>query len=328
MNAQLAKALDHAAMHLARLSVRGQVESGWDESDWRRQQERLLGDRVAVPEITFEGERAFAFPSQVESRYPENNLVRGRLYRAAGDWKSRPAVVLLHGWNDEKGYYIWMRWLARRLARDGVNVALFLLPLHGSRKPRGNGRVNFISPDLGNMMLGARQGVADCLAVARWLMGNGCPRVSLWGISLGAWLAGLAACAEAGLHRVVLTTPICRVDRVVRELPFCAPMRESLARHPVPLGGLNLENFRPQVAAERILIVKAEHDCFAPGETVEALWEAWGRTQIWRVGHGHISILMSVPLMRRTVEWLVAAEPASGSGTATGGTAKGGCAGR
>jgi len=45
-------------------------------------------------------------------------------------------------------------------------------------------------------------------------------------------------------------------------------------------------------------------DLFAPVETVEEVWQTWGRPEIWRLKHGHISVLASVPVMHRVSRWV------------------------
>jgi len=69
---------------------------------------------------------------------------------------------------------------------------------------------------------------------------------------------------------------------------------------------LNLVDHHPRSRPERILIVESIHDRFAPVETVEELWNAWGRPEIMRVNHGHISVLISLPVMKRIVNWIAA----------------------
>jgi pimeloyl-ACP methyl ester carboxylesterase len=51
------------------------------------------------------------------------------------------------------------------------------------------------------------QGVADIRAFVGWLFNEGVPAVTLWGVSYGGWLAGLAACHDSRLAAVVLTMP-------------------------------------------------------------------------------------------------------------------------
>jgi dienelactone hydrolase len=193
-----------------------------------------------------------------------------------------------------------------------VNAVLFELPYHLQRRPRRPGAINnFISEDLLRMVEATRQSIADVRALMKWLRGQGCEKIGLWGTSLGAWLAGLIVCHEPKLDFAVLATPIAKLERVIKELAFCAPIRRSYEKSNLSLSKLNLAQQRPKIALDKILIQEAEHDLFAPKETVEEFWADWGRPEIWRARHGHISILMSVSMMNRTVKWIAAKAEAS-----------------
>jgi hypothetical protein len=67
---------------------------------------------------------------------------------------------------------------------------------------------------------------------------------------------------------------------------------------------LNLVNRRPHCAPEGVLMLESLQDLFAPPETVESVWKTWGEPDIWRLRHGHISILASVPVMVRVKRWI------------------------
>jgi len=266
----------------------------------------FLCDFVAAPDdFRFVTKRAFQFTSPVKSPWGRNNTVHGRLYTASSRWQDKPTVVLLHGWNAQTAYRTLFPHLARRLIKRGVNVAMFELPYHSQRKPRGKGAVkNFLSGDLVHVVRAAHQAIGDARALVAWLKGQGCPQVGLWGISLGAWLSGLLACADSHVNFVALMTPVVRMDRLIAEVDFCAPIRRSLGGVPVRFDSMNLKTHHPKVAPENILIVASEHDLFAPIETVEELCEAWGVTELWRPRHGHISVLLSMPVMERTLCWV------------------------
>jgi len=259
----------------------------------------------ATPELVFTSPREFEFISPMPGRWVDNNRVHGKLFRAGPDWQRRPSVILMHGWNAELQYRWQFQFLGARLARAGVNAVTFQLPYHGQRRPREPGAIqNFISYDLLHMLEATRQSLADARALLRWLVSQGSPRVGLWGISLGAWLAGLLACAEAQVDFAVLLTPIASVEQAIEELAFCQAIRHSLRNTAVRLDPLNLASHRPLVRPENILIVEAQHDLFAPAPTVENLWRAWGETTIWRLPHGHISILLSPLILKRIVRWI------------------------
>jgi len=102
----------------------------------------------------------------------------------------------------------------------------------------------------------------------------------------------------------VLLTPVARMDQAIGSLPFCRSIRECLQSAPVGLEPLNLGNRSPSIPARNILIIESCYDLFAPVETIEDLWRAWGEPQIWRLPHGHISVLLSPRVLRRAVGWV------------------------
>ena len=154
------------------------------------------------------------------------------------------------------------------------------------------------------MVEATRQSIADMRALVKWLQAQGGGKVGLWGTSLGAWLTGLIISHDPQIDFAVLTIPVARMQRAISELRFCAPIRRSFEKTNIDLAKLNLISHRPKTLRENILIQEAEHDLFAPKEAIEEFWSAWGKPEIWRERHGHISILMSVPIMRRTVKWI------------------------
>jgi pimeloyl-ACP methyl ester carboxylesterase len=261
----------------------------------------------AEPELNFTGEREFQFDSAVTTPWAENNRVSGRLFRAGSDWRKRPSVILLHGWSAEMQYRLQFHLLGRALARAGVNAAMFELPYHGRRRPSEPGAIrNFISSDLSHMIEATRQSLSDARALLGWLMKQGSPSVGVWGVSLGAWLAGLLACAETRLRFAVLLTPVARVDLAIEDLAFCEPIRRALRGLSLDLNPLNLASHVPLLPPEKILLVESRYDLFAPAATVEDLWRAWGEPELWRLPHGHISVLLSPVVLKRVVNWVCA----------------------
>jgi dienelactone hydrolase len=265
----------------------------------------FLNFSVDAPDLREEASGAFSFPSTVKSPWPENNVVHGKIYRSGGEWSRRPTALMLHGWNGESGYYWQFPYLARRLSRRGVDAAMLELPYHARRRPSTPGAVrNFISRDMLRMAEATRQAVADVRALAAWFRRQGSPSVGVWGVSLGSWFGGLAASYDPGIRFAVFLAPVVRMDQAVHELEFCAPIRRALAGQDVSLGHFNLASHPPAAEPRKTLIVNPIYDLFAPATTIEQLWEAWGRPDIWRERHGHISILASVPVLERIVRWV------------------------
>jgi dienelactone hydrolase len=213
----------------------------------------------------------------------------------------------LHGWNDDLNYRFRFPFLARQFNRFGINCAIIELPYHFQRRPAPPAPVrNFISENVLRTVEATQQALADIRGLCAWLRGQGCKQVNLWGISLGGWLAGLAICNDDQFHSAVLVTPVARMDRMIAETAFVAPIRHSLRGAKMDLSRFNLDSHQPRVTNENILIVEATYDRFVPPETVEDLWHAWGEPEIWRRSCGHITVMISLGLMKSTAKWMSA----------------------
>jgi len=230
-------------------------------------------------------------------------VAHGRFRRVKGKWQKSPAVILVHGWNGEMGYYCSFPFLELTLAQSGINALAFELPFHGRRRPRAPGTIhNLISDDLVTMIEGMRQCLADILALRLWLLEQGCPTVSLWGYSLGGWLAGLLTAHPQAFEAAVLMNAVARMDIAMATLPFAEPARESMRVSPIDLDVLSLR--RLEQTTRRTLIMEGVRDLFVPAETLDDLAAHWPRAELWRLKHSHISIVFGALTLLRAVRWL------------------------
>jgi dienelactone hydrolase len=154
-------------------------------------------------------------------------------------------------------------------------------------------------------MRATHQSLSDIRALALWISQQGSPSVGVWGVSLGAWLAGLAAAHLPEIDLAVMVTPVVRMDRALRDLPFCDAIREDLRGLDEEFRLLNLVAHPARLPSDRTLVVASELDLFAPGETIDELAAAWG-PEVWKFQHGHISILLASGIMRRIAKWIAA----------------------
>jgi pimeloyl-ACP methyl ester carboxylesterase len=299
----LQQALDRMCIAAATASV----HSGWRRDD---QSERvaellarpdLLAPEVPAARLEFRSKTRFTFESPMRTPW-DSPTAPGRFQRA-NDWKRRPAIIMIHGWNGEMGYYFSYPWIERALAFHGVSALAFELPFHGRRRPRRRGEINnLISDDLVTMVEGVRQCLADVLSLRLWLLEQGCPSVSLWGYSLGGWLAGLLSAHPNPFEIAVLMNPVARMDIAIGTLPFAKPARESMAAEPVDLGRFSLGLLKQ--TARRTLIMEGMRDLFVPAETLEDLAAKWPRAELWRMRHSHISICFGPVTLLRAVRWV------------------------
>ena len=262
-------------------------------------------------QVQFNGPLHFHFPTPRPCEFTENNVVHGRLYRCGVQWQERPVVVLLHGSGDSLNHKFRFPLLARRCNRAGFNAASLVAPYHFQRRPRQLGGSLFYSDTL-QFAEATAQAIAEIRAWTGWLLGEGCPAVALWGYSLGAWYAGMAACQDARLAAVVLGAPCARMNPWVEQWAIRPRIRARLQRvrtlcHALNGTSLNLASTLPVVPKENILLIEAAHDvAICPKGDTEDLWQAWGQPDIWRLPHGHVGICCGlVPgLPKRVLRWL------------------------
>jgi len=303
----IARPLDRFAIRSARGAVLPSPDgnSHAEEAAAFLKQSDFFSPTVAPADLKFTGSDSFQFRSPVRSDYPANNMVNGRCELAGDNWQRRPSVILVHGWNAELQYQWCLPYWSQLLARAGINAFRFELPYHASRRPTDpRGICNFLSGNLLHVANATHQTLGDIRSLALWLRAQGAPAVGLWGTSLGGWLAGLAAAHQPEIDFSVMLTPVVRLERALRELAFCEPIRDQLhgTQHQFEL--YNLVCHQPGCGAKNILIVASQLDLFAPTDTIDELERAW-RPEVWRLPHGHISVLLSKPVMRRIVKWVV-----------------------
>ncbi len=296
----LTQLIDRAVIRIARLHLEKRLggESHLAAAQALLETPDFFSNDVKPPaQLDFAGGHDFSCNSPIEGASGASRRIYGKFYRCGDNWRERPVVMMLHGWNGENCYHFLFPLLAYQCRRYGISLMMFQLPCHGRRRARRGAGMDFISSDLNAMVQSTQQSISDARALIGWLKHEGCGPVGVWGMSLGAWLAGLLACKEERLDFGILMTPISRMDRAIEELEFCAPIRHSLNGTRVSLRGLNLPEHRPLMDRRNLLLIEGRHDLFAPSEWVEELRDEWGGPPIARFPHGHISILMSPAAM-------------------------------
>ena len=315
MTAALAKLIDWFALQAATMWIplANDQNPQLDEALQFLQGPGFVTDENLSARIEFGSDKSnihFRFPTPRPGGCVENNTVHGRLYRCAGRWQERPVIILLHGNSDSITYQFRYPRIVRKCNREGFNAATLVAPNHFQRCPRGGGRQKNL--DCLQIAESAAQAVAEIRAFTGWLLEEGCPAVGLWGISMGAWYAGMVACRDARLNSVVMEVPGVRMNAFLERLALrpgirrrYPKVRELCAR--LNLTTLNLANIQPVIPKDNILLIEGIYDLFAPRENVEDLWQAWGQPSIWRLPHGHVSIstLGCAPgLTERVLRWL------------------------
>jgi hypothetical protein len=308
--APLAKLMDWSAVQAMTLMGRAYAENPRLEETLQ-----FLNGLDFIPaesqpaQIEFNGSLDFHFPTPRPCDFAVNNVVEGRLYRCGERWQERPVIILLPGHNDSASYKLRFPLIARRCNRAGFNVATLVPPYHFQRRPSQRGLF-----DSGDWLLFAErtaQGIAEIRALTRWLLGEGCPAVALWGYSAGAGDAGMTVCRDARLAASVMASPAVRFRPWVEQLAVRPRIRAKLRSfgelcEKMNLSPMNLTMIRPAIPRENILLIEGIHDLICLKDNIEDLWQAWGQPDIWRLPHGHVSVCCGgVPgLPGRVLRWL------------------------
>jgi hypothetical protein len=195
----------------------------------------------------------------------------------------RPWVIVVHG--AQQGIDFDLRaFRVRHLHHElGLNVALPVLPLHGPRRPAG---VAFVPGfdvllNVGTALLS----VSEIAAARAWMAEQADTPVGLYGVSLGGYIAGLAAGVIPGIDLVIAAMPVVSVHRLVARhlsragggdaLELAALMRSE----PV----MALERFVDPLAYEPTVPIPQRHVIGGLLDRVTTPHQAVQLAQHWRV---------------------------------------------
>ena len=139
-----------------------------------------------------------SFPSSLTTDIAENNTVRAKVTKGGS---SDHALIVFHHWNCESQN----PQLARFFAWHGFTVVEIAMPYHLERHRPGSAHADYmLSPNIGRTIQSMRQAVLDGRQLVRILKSAGYQDVSVLGISLGSWVAGLIAAHDLAVERAML----------------------------------------------------------------------------------------------------------------------------
>ena len=223
-------------------------------------------------------------------------VATGDAWVAAWRWGNGPAVLFVHGWEDD--HHVFDPMIAQ-LIDAGHSVIAFDLPAHGCS---GGRRMSLPA---------AAQAVAD---VAEALG----PVHAVVGHSFGGAAATLAVSWGLKVERVVtVATPISvarMLDLVVERFGLSRARRAGIERElvrrvGVPLAAVELEAVAPRLVAPRLvvpgLVVHSRDDRMVPFLAAVRLQRAWPGAKLFAVeGLGHRRVLSDSAVIARLADFL------------------------
>lgn len=225
---------------------------------------------------------------------PPDQTIRirsGESWVAAWRWGEGPAVLLVHGWEDDHRCFDA---LVEAFVSSGTAVVAFDLPAHG----RSGGRTTALP-----MMAQAIRDVADVLGPVRAAVGH----------SLGGAAITHAVAGGLGVERVVAVaspTSMARaLDMVTGELGLSPKRRDGIGRELKRRVGVTIESLDLEPIAARLavpaLIVQSSDDRTVSPRAAERLARAWPGAELdMREGLGHRRILFDADVAARIVRFV------------------------
>ncbi|WP_292704427.1 dienelactone hydrolase-related enzyme [Mesorhizobium sp.] len=138
------------------------------------------------------------FPSDIATDIAQNNVVWAKVTES-GSFDG--AMVIFHHWNASARN----RRIASFFSRRGITVVEIAMPYHFERSRPGSVHADYmLSPNLGRTIQSIRQAVLDGRKLICWLKSEGYREISVLGMSLGSWVAGLIAARDQAVSKASL----------------------------------------------------------------------------------------------------------------------------
>ncbi|TBB14950.1 dienelactone hydrolase-related enzyme (plasmid) [Rhizobium ruizarguesonis] len=238
------------------------------------------------------------FPSGMSTDVEENNVVWAKITES-GSFNT--AMVIFHHWNASTRNHQ----IAKFFSRRGITVVEIAMPYHFERSRPGAVHADYmLSANLGRTIQSVRQAVWDGRKLIRWLKSEGYREISVLGMSLGSWVAGLIAAHDSAVSKASLFLTAGSLADMVWTGRATRSIRESL-EPAIKLtdlrsawGPLNLENYAHNLARAdlELHVVLAKRDKVVLPEIsqrfMQRLKAAGARPNILELNCGHYSLGM------------------------------------
>ena len=236
------------------------------------------------------------FPSDLPTDVQENNVVWAKV---AESGSRNQALVIFHHWNASGRN----RQLAKFFSQRGISVVEIAMPYHLERCRPGSLYADYmLSADLGRTVQSVRQAVWDGRKLVGWLKNEGYRDVSILGMSLGSWVAGLVAAHEPAVSKASLfltagsLADMVWTGRATRSIRKSLEAGIGLADLREAWGPLNLENYAHALARADLAlhVVLAKRDTVVLPELsqrfMQKLTEAGANPTVVDLNCGHYSL--------------------------------------
>ncbi|MBN1845296.1 MAG: prolyl oligopeptidase family serine peptidase [Sedimentisphaerales bacterium] len=228
------------------------------------------------------------FPSPVLGTVAENNTVYCEYYHKE-DSQRHPVVILL---DILDGSLKVPRVLAHALADAGIDACIMIMPHYGARRSADERQLQGLLSSPARLIDSVRQAVLDIRRTARCLANLelvDSRRIGLCGVSMGGFVAALAAGIDGGFDRVAvllaggdlagaLTTNAREVESIQEVLVEHGLTGEALEEILAPIEPLR---FADRLRSCNVLMINGSTDTIVPPACATKLAEAAGARICW-----------------------------------------------
>jgi dienelactone hydrolase len=238
------------------------------------------------------------FPSCLSTDIEENNVVWAEI---AESGSFDQAMVVFHHWNASSRN----RQIAKYFSRRGITVVEMAMPYHFERRRPGSAYADYmLSSNLGRTIQSIRQAVLDGRKLIRWLKSEGYREISVLGMSLGSWVAGIIAAQDPAVSKASLfltggsLADMVWTGRATRSIRASLESKIELTDLRRAWAPLNMENYAQRLARQDLdlHIVLATRDKVVLPEVSERFMQALKGTgakpHILKLNCGHYSLAM------------------------------------
>lgn len=238
------------------------------------------------------------FPSSIPTDIEENNQVWANVTESGS---LDHALVVFHHWNANRRN----RQIANFFSKRGITVVEIAMPYHFERSRPGSTHADFIlSSNLGRTLQSMRQAVFDGRKLIGWLKSEGYGEISVLGMSLGSWVAGLVAAHEKSVGKASLFltagsfADFVWAGRATQTIRKSLEPEIDLANLRRAWGPMNLENYVDRLARPDLdlHVVLAKRDTVVLPEIskqfMDRLMEAGAKPDILKLNCGHYSLAL------------------------------------
>lgn len=179
--------------------------------------------------------------------------------------------------------------------RNGLNVLIPVLPLHGPRRLGWHSGTGFLGIDMVDTLHAEAQAVWDMRRLLSWIRTQEAPSVGAFGLSLGGYTTANFASLADGLACAIAGIPLADVPRMLRrhgaahQIQYAIHRGLDFDRASQVMGVVSPLALEPRVPREGRLIFSGNADRLVPPDQVRDLWRHWEEPEIvWYAG-SHLS---------------------------------------